>query len=121
MDRSKEQFHSPNLGGESEAHWFPHQLSVNQAETFALDLRKQRVDFEEKLINVRQEVVKLHQEVLAMKELLLKVTEDHSRIRPILDDRKRNALLRRHQPFPFTAEHTHALDARPNGSSDKKE
>lgn len=100
--------HLPN---ETEAHWLPHQCSTISKELLAISLREQKIEFEEKLVNVRQEVVKLHQEVLALKELLLKVTEDHSKIRPILDDRKRNALLRRHQPFPFTPEHTRMLNS----------
>ena len=95
---------------ESEAHWFPHHPSSCK-DALTLALREQKVEFEEKLVNVRQETVKLHQEVLALRELLLKVTEDHNKIKPILDDRKRNALLRSHQPFPFIPEHTRSTNS----------
>lgn len=104
-------FHAPN---DSEAHWFHH--LPNSTENLNLSLREQKVEFEEKLVNVRQEIVKLHQEILGLKELLLKVVEDHGKIRPILDDRKRNALLRRHQPFPFVPDHTRNANSQENGN-----
>jgi hypothetical protein len=110
------------LSPETEAHWFPHQMPNHTEMAISLSLREQKVEFEEKLINVRQEIVKLHQEVLGLKELLMKVVEDQNKIRPILDDRKRNELLRRHRPFPFIAEHSaQTSDVRLIGNNDKKD
>jgi len=104
---------------ESEAHWFPHQHSTCK-DAMILALREQKVEFDEKMVNVRQEIVKLHQEILGLKELLLKVVEDHNKIKPILDDRKRNALLRRHQPFPFVPEHTRLTNSQQSENDPSK-
>lgn len=115
-----------SASNDAHAYWFPYQIpqissvNANGGENIALVMRQQKLEFEEKLIGVKQEVVKLHQELLAMKELLLKVVEDHGKIRPIIDDRKRNALLRRHQPFPFIPEHTRGTASQENGNDVNK-
>jgi hypothetical protein len=67
----------------------------------------QKLDYETKLLGVRNEIIDLRHEVLSMKEAMLKLTDDYTKIKPIIDERKKNQLLRKHVPFAFVPEQTH--------------
>ena len=95
-------------GREPEGQWYPwsggHQGATETA--VSILLREQRLEYETKLLSMRQELMSVRQEMLGLKESMLRLTEDYNKVRPLIDERKRNALLRKHQPFPWVPEHS---------------
>ena len=64
-------------------------------------IHEQKVGYETMIIKMRNEIIELRNEVLSLKGSQLKLTEDYLKIKPIIDERKRNQLLRMNIPFGF--------------------
>lgn len=98
---------SESKGHDFNAHWYPNNSSsgINESIVRSL-LQEQKLEYENKLLGLRQELMSVRTDMLGLKETILKLTDDYNKVRPLVDERRRNALLRKHQPFPFVPEHT---------------
>jgi hypothetical protein len=82
------------------------------AETLYNLIREQRLEYESKYLTLKNELISVRSEVLTLREAVLTLRGE-VKTRSVSDERKRNALIRKHTPFPFVAEHTSRALARP--------
>lgn len=104
-------------GGHIESLWYPwhvgsdgtalglgHQQHLLVEDLVRTLLREYKIEHAGEILSLRNEIINLKNEILTLKETNLKLNEEYGKIRPLVDERKRNLLLRRHIPFGFVPE-----------------
>lgn len=85
----------------SDAHWYPYEQSPAMQQLTLL-LKEQLMEMGNKLLSARNEIMILRQEILTLKQSFLELNEKFVNLKPSIDERKKNRLLRGHIPFSFT-------------------
>jgi len=67
-------------------------------------VNEQKSELENKLLTARNEIITLRHEILGLKGKFFQLTEEFHTYKPVIDERKRNQLIRRNVPFAFYAE-----------------
>lgn len=96
---------------ETDSQWYPWELKdqrpVQKAEVEDFvnrAIQSQRIQFENKMLDIRNENILLRHEILSLKETIIKLEDNYGKLKqlkPVLDERKKNELIRRHISFPF--------------------
>ena len=105
--------HKDKEAKEAETRWYPwdssnsRPVSRQEMEDFVHKvLAEQKMEYENKLFSSRNEIFLLRHEILGLKERMLTLSEDYIKLKPIIDERKKNRLLRTKIPFTFVPEKT---------------
>ncbi len=94
------------MASETQSGWYNIQTATGPSNTVDIQTFQQyKMEVSNSLLNIRNEIMNIRNEVLSLRQTCLTFTENFNKLKPIIDERKKNNLIRQHQPFSFIPEH----------------